>query len=67
MQIRILIYITSVYSGPWMSYLWKPSEENDPGWDSPWGFGRPGWHLECSAMSEKTWGYHLIYIVVGWI
>ena len=33
--------------------LWKPSEENDPGWNSPWGRGRPGWHLECSVMSEK--------------
>jgi len=36
--------------------LWKPSNKNQPGWDSPWGFGRPGWHLECSAMSEKTLG-----------
>ncbi len=36
--------------------LWKPSENHLPGWDSPWGFGRPGWHLECSAMSEKTLG-----------
>ena len=36
--------------------LWKPSIEDQPGWDSPWGFGRPGWHLECSAMSEKTLG-----------
>ena len=36
--------------------LWKPSEEKDPGWDSPWGRGRPGWHLECSAMSEKFLG-----------
>ena len=34
--------------------LWKPSDENQPGWDSPWGRGRPGWHIECSAMSEKT-------------
>ena len=31
--------------------LWKPSEEATPGWDSPWGRGRPGWHIECSAMS----------------
>ena len=31
--------------------LWKPSEETTPGWDSPWGRGRPGWHIECSAMS----------------
>ena len=36
--------------------LWKPSHENDPGWDSPWGRGRPGWHLECSVMSEKFLG-----------
>jgi len=36
--------------------LWKPSNKDQPGWDSPWGFGRPGWHLECSAMSEKTLG-----------
>ncbi|HEY8125661.1 MAG TPA: cysteine--tRNA ligase [Methylocystis sp.] len=31
--------------------LWKPSKETEPGWDSPWGRGRPGWHIECSAMS----------------
>ena len=36
--------------------LWKPSDDTQPGWDSPWGFGRPGWHTECSAMSEKTLG-----------
>ena len=36
--------------------LWKPSNKDQPGWDSSWGFGRPGWHLECSAMSEKTLG-----------
>ena len=36
--------------------LWKPSPDPMPGWESPWGFGRPGWHLECSAMSEKTLG-----------
>ena len=36
--------------------LWKPSSDDVPGWESPWGFGRPGWHLECSAMSEKTLG-----------
>ncbi|MBQ8869838.1 MAG: cysteine--tRNA ligase [Alphaproteobacteria bacterium] len=36
--------------------LWKPSDENQLGWDSPWGFGRPGWHLECSAMSSKLLG-----------
>ena len=36
--------------------LWKPSSENEPSWDSPWGKGRPGWHLECSAMSKKFLG-----------
>jgi cysteinyl-tRNA synthetase len=36
--------------------LWKPSSTEQPGWDSPWGRGRPGWHIECSAMSEKTLG-----------
>ena len=36
--------------------LWKPSSKNEPSWDSPWGEGRPGWHLECSAMSKKFLG-----------
>ena len=36
--------------------LWKPSSPEDPGWESPWGRGRPGWHLECSVMSEKFLG-----------
>ena len=36
--------------------LWKPSLEDEPSWDSPWGKGRPGWHLECSAMSKKFLG-----------
>ncbi len=36
--------------------LWKPSTEVEPGWNSPWGRGRPGWHLECSVMSEKYLG-----------
>ncbi len=36
--------------------LWKPSNEDEPSWDSPWGKGRPGWHLECSAMSKKYLG-----------
>jgi cysteinyl-tRNA synthetase len=36
--------------------LWKPSAADLPGWDSPWGRGRPGWHIECSAMSETTLG-----------
>ncbi len=36
--------------------LWKPSQMDEPSWDSPWGKGRPGWHLECSAMSKKYLG-----------
>jgi cysteinyl-tRNA synthetase len=36
--------------------LWKPSDETQPGWDSPWGRGRPGWHIECSAMAEAHLG-----------
>lgn len=36
--------------------LWKPSDEETPGWDSPWSRGRPGWHIECSAMSQKHLG-----------
>jgi cysteinyl-tRNA synthetase len=36
--------------------LWKPSSEKEPGWESPWGRGRPGWHIECSAMSWKHLG-----------
>jgi cysteinyl-tRNA synthetase len=36
--------------------LWKPSSGDEPGWDSPWGRGRPGWHIECSAMSHELLG-----------
>ncbi|WP_207461767.1 cysteine--tRNA ligase [Azospirillum sp. SYSU D00513] len=36
--------------------LWKPSAEGQPGWDSPWGRGRPGWHIECSAMAKEHLG-----------
>ncbi len=36
--------------------LWKPAKEGEPAWDSPWGKGRPGWHIECSAMSKKFLG-----------
>ncbi|EAW31271.1 cysteinyl-tRNA synthetase [marine gamma proteobacterium HTCC2143] len=42
------------YAGDFV--LWKPSTDEEPGWDSPWGRGRPGWHLECSAMIEKHLG-----------
>lgn len=42
------------YAGDFV--LWKPSADDEPGWDSPWGRGRPGWHIECSAMIEKHLG-----------
>ena len=42
------------YAGDFV--LWKPSLDTEPGWDSPWGRGRPGWHLECSAMIKKHLG-----------
>ncbi len=42
--------------GPMDFVLWKPSSAAEPGWESPWGRGRPGWHIECSAMSWKHLG-----------
>ncbi len=42
--------------GPMDFVLWKPSDAETPGWDSPWGFGRPGWHVECSAMAGEYLG-----------
>ena len=53
------VEISSLKKNPLDFVLWKPSKDEDPGWDSPWGRGRPGWHLECSAMSEKYLGKNL--------
>jgi cysteinyl-tRNA synthetase len=50
------IEVSELKKNPMDFVLWKPSSENDPGWNSPWGRGRPGWHLECSVMSEKYLG-----------
>ena len=55
----IRVEISSLKKNPLDFVLWKPSKDEDPGWDSPWGRGRPGWHLECSAMSEKYLGNNL--------
>lgn len=41
---------------PWDFTLWKPAKPGEPSWDSPWGKGRPGWHIECSAMARKWLG-----------
>ena len=50
------IEISDLKKNPVDFVLWKPSKNEDPGWESPWGRGRPGWHLECSVMSEKYLG-----------
>ena len=50
------IEVSMLKKNPMDFVLWKPSENMDPGWESPWGKGRPGWHLECSVMSEKYLG-----------
>ena len=53
------VEISDLKKNPMDFVLWKPSKDKDPGWNSPWGRGRPGWHLECSAMSEKYLGKNL--------
>ncbi len=50
------VEVSKLKKDPLDFVLWKPSVKSDPGWDSPWGRGRPGWHLECSVMSEKYLG-----------
>ena len=50
------IEVSDLKKNPMDFVLWKPSDLKDPGWESPWGRGRPGWHLECSVMSEKYLG-----------
>ena len=40
----------------WILFLWKSKKEGEPGWNSPWGEGRPGWHIECSVMSNRYLG-----------
>ena len=52
------VEVSKLKKNPLDFVLWKPSDKTDPGWDSPWGRGRPGWHLECSVMSEKYLGKH---------
>ena len=39
--------------------MWKKSKDNEPKWNSPWGEGRPGWHIECSTMADHVHGYPL--------
>ncbi len=50
------VEVASYKKHPGDFVLWKPSVDDQPGWESPWGYGRPGWHLECSAMIETHLG-----------
>jgi len=50
------VEIASYKKNPMDFVLWKPSSDDLPGWDSPWGRGRPGWHIECTAMIQKHFG-----------
>lgn len=52
------IAVNEAKSDPLDFVLWKSAKPNEPSWDSPWGKGRPGWHIECSVMSEAELGTH---------
>lgn len=52
------VEVASYKEDPMDFVLWKPSDDATPGWESPWGRGRPGWHIECSAMSKELLGAH---------
>jgi cysteinyl-tRNA synthetase len=56
LQVGARVEVADYKRAPADFVLWKPSSEEQPGWHSPWGRGRPGWHLECSAMSEAHLG-----------
>ncbi|AUI65464.1 MULTISPECIES: cysteine--tRNA ligase [Glaesserella] len=58
LQAGARVEIKSVKRNPMDFVLWKMSKENEPIWESPWGKGRPGWHIECSAMNSKELGNH---------
>ena len=54
------VEVASYKRNPMDFVLWKPSEKDLPGWESPWGRGRPGWHIECSAMAHDLLGARLL-------
>ncbi|MBR0410845.1 MAG: cysteine--tRNA ligase [Eubacterium sp.] len=56
MQAGIRIAVSDEKEDPMDFVLWKPKKEGEPSWPSPWGDGRPGWHIECSVMSKKYIG-----------
>ncbi|MDG4952004.1 cysteine--tRNA ligase [Actinobacillus equuli] len=58
LQAGARVEIKSVKKNPMDFVLWKMSKEGEPSWQSPWGNGRPGWHIECSAMNSKELGEH---------
>ena len=58
LQAGARVEIKSVKKNPMDFVLWKMSKENEPSWESPWGKGRPGWHIECSAVNSKELGEH---------
>ncbi len=58
LQAGARIEISAIKQNPMDFELWKMSKPNEPSWQSPWGLGRPGWHIECSAMNHKTLGAH---------
>ncbi|WP_392566044.1 cysteine--tRNA ligase [Utexia brackfieldae] len=58
LQAGARVEVADVKRNPMDFVLWKMSKPNEPSWDSPWGPGRPGWHIECSAMNGKELGHH---------
>ncbi len=58
LQAGARVEVDEVKDDPLDFVLWKAAKPNEPSWDSPWGKGRPGWHIECSAMSTKCLGVH---------
>ncbi|AWS52618.1 MULTISPECIES: cysteine--tRNA ligase [Providencia] len=58
LQAGARVEVADVKRNPMDFVLWKMSKEGEPSWESPWGLGRPGWHIECSAMNSKTLGNH---------
>jgi len=59
LQAGARVEVNDIKQDPMDFVLWKASKENEPAWDSSWGEGRPGWHIECSAMATKCLGNHI--------
>ncbi len=58
LQAGARVEVADVKRNPMDFVLWKMSKDGEPSWESPWGLGRPGWHIECSAMNSKSLGHH---------